>query len=132
MKKVIALIYCFLVIFILTSCASKNNKEIICEDLILAYETAGYSVYHDENPFEEKCNCTVIATDTETQEYIIFNFFNSDDDAKEYKKGRKYNIIIYFFAVIFGETRWMKVDTYKNIEFEYLDKSLYQPFKNLL
>jgi len=134
MKRFIALILTF-VLFFFVGCntAQTSGKDIVCTDVIAAYEGAGFEVWHNETTTEQyPWVCRVKAENLENGDYIYFHFFASHEQAVEYYDERKYNVLIWMFSVIFGEPSWLTVKVYNNIEIEFDKSYLYKPFKTLL
>lgn len=117
----------------LASCSKGEIKEITPEDVVAAYENAGYEVWQSEEDDDsiEGERYTIRATH-ENGDYIFFHFFDSEENAEAYADTRWYNVLIWLFSVIYGEPSWLTTDTYGNIEIEYDDKTLYEPFKELI
>ena len=88
MRKILATFLAFVCLFFV-SCdtVEKTDKEITCADVLAAYEQAGYEVFHKETASEEGGYCYVKATDSETEEYIFFHFFE--------------NIVCFFCFIVF-------------------------------
>lgn len=115
------------------SCSKKEIKEITPEEVISAYEEAGYEVWdseEDDDPVLGERH-TVKATH-ENGDYIFFHFFDSAENAEQYADTREYNVLIWLFSAIYGEPHWLNTETYGNIEIEYDNKDLYKPFKELI
>lgn len=122
------LVFCLAIAF--CSCAN-TEKSVSCEDVIAAYEDAGYEVWHGEEAGADSAYY-VKAIDPETEEYIYFLFFETADEAKEYADARQYNVLLWMFSVIYGHPSWLTTKTYQNIEIEYDHSYLYEPFRKLI
>lgn len=132
-RLVSIILLAFLVFTTLASCKNKEIKEITPEEVIAAYDEAGYDVWHseeDDDPIEGE-RYTVRATH-ENGDYIFFHFFDTAKNAEAYAEKREYNLLLWLFSAIYGEPHWLKTKTYGNIEIEYADKELYEPFKELI
>jgi len=137
MKKKIMLIFSlFIFIFSLSSCNNqkiKSDKEIICEDVMRVYEKSGYDVFHKETTDQDYIwNCYVKCTAPDSNDYIFFYFFETTEEAENYAKERKWNIILYFSSCLMGDPSWLTTKNCNNIEIEYDENYLYKPFKELL
>ncbi len=122
-----------LVLSALASCKNGEIKEITPEQVVMAYEEAGYDVWYseeDDDPIEGERH-TVRATH-ENGDYIFFHFFDSVENAEAYADTRQYNVVIWLFSVIYGDPSWLTTETYGNIEIEYDNKDLYEPFEELI
>lgn len=117
----------------LASCKSGETKDITPEEVISAYEEAGYEVWsqeEDDYPIEGE-RYTVKATH-ENGDYIFFHFFDSVENAEAYAEEREYNILLWLFSAIYGDPSWLSTETHGNIEIEYDNKDLYEPFGELI
>ena len=134
MKKIIPLLLVFVCLFFAgCNTTTKTDKSIACGDVIAAYEQAGYEVFHKEATAEDgEWVCYVKASNTATQEYIFFHFFETHEEAVAYSKEREYNVLIWLLSVLYGDPSWLTTKVYNNIEIEYDNSSLYEPFKELL
>ena len=136
MKKVILMSLLLSVIFPLSSCGSQNitnDKEITCEDIIRVYEEAGYEIFHKETTEQEyNWECYVKCTAPDSNDYIFFNFFETNEEAVSYEEEREWNLLLYFTSCFMGEPSWLITKTYNNIEIEYDQKYLYKPFEELI
>ena len=126
------LVFLMLSALLLSLCGcNKSEKTLSCEDVVAAYEKAGYQVFHSE--WENlDFSCSVQATDPKTGEYISFHFFENAEEAEAYADSRQYNVVIWLFSVIYGDPSWLTTKTYQNIEIEYDHSYLYKPFKDLI
>lgn len=133
MKKLLALcLTVVLFIFSLTSC-NTHNKEITCQEVIDIYEEAGYSVFHCEhNPGNPELMCYIKCTAPNSDDYIFFHFYKTNESAEAYISEGEWNILLYLYSAILGEPTWITTKTYNNIAIEYNQSYLYKPFKKLL
>ena len=136
MKKFILLIIAIFLVITLSSCDNDNivsEKEITCEDIIKVYEKAGYEIFHKETTDQDyDWNCYVKCTAPDSDDYIFFYIFDTNEEASNYADGRDWNILLYFFSELFGDSSWLKTKSYNNIAIEYDQKELYKPFESLL
>ena len=132
MKKMFLSMLLLISIFTLTSC-DNNKKEITCEDVVKVYEEAGYTVFHkDTNTDDYKYECYVQCTASNSEDYIMFHFFETTEEAKSYADEREWNVILFIYSCAMFQPTWLTTKTYNNIEFEYHENYLYKPFKTLL
>ena len=132
MKKMFLSVLILISIFVLISC-DNTKKEITCEDVIKVYEEAGYEVFHKEtNPDDYKYECYVQCSASDSENYIIFHFFETNEKAESYAAERKWNVILFLYSCAMFEPTWLTTKTYNNIEIEYHENYLYKPFKTLL
>ena len=136
MKKFILLIVTIFLAITLSSCDNDNmvsDKEITCEDIIQVYEGAGFEIFHKETADQEyDWECYVKCTAPDSDDYIFFYIFETNEEAVSYAEERKGNFLIYLFSWIYGEPSWLKTKSYNNIEIEYDRNELYEPFKSLM
>lgn len=136
MKKCLLLIFTLLLLFTLISCDNDNTiaeKEITCDDIIEVYKEAGYEIFHKETTDQDyDWNCYVKCTAPDSDDYIFFYIFDTNEEAVNYADGRDWNILLYFFSELFGDPSWLKTKSYNNIAIEYDQKELYKPFESLL
>ena len=137
MKKILSIILLLSFSLSLTACGnSAEPKEISCEDIIKAYEDAGSYVAHGEHREETDSShlCYIRASVTEEPygDYIYFITCFTEEQAKETRETDKYNLIIWFYASISGESRWLKTGTYGKIEYSYYNPKLIKPFNELI
>ena len=136
MKKCLLLIFTLLLLFTLISCDNDNTiaeKEITCDDIIEVYKEAGYEIFHKETTDQDyDWNCYVKCTAPDSDDYIFFYIFDTNEEAVNYADGRDCNILLYFFSELFGDPSWLKTKSYNNIAIEYDQKELYKPFESLL
>ena len=137
MKKIISIILLLSFAVSLTACGNTAEpKEITCEDIIKAYEDAGYRVIHgahqDESESSQLCYIRVDLTEEPDSDYIYFTTYFTEEQAEEARKRDEYNLIIWFYASINGESRWLKTGTYGKIEYSYYNPNLIKPFNELV
>lgn len=119
------------------ACVKTESKEITCEEIITAYEEAGYSVlYHghenDTMYNEDGIYCSFEIRDPYNEDnYMYVHRYFSEEDAKTASKERRFNPILWFFFGIFGEWRWLHVRCYGDIEYETFDYKIMKPLENL-
>ena len=140
MTKAIRIISVLMIVIlslpVLASCSDKEIKkirEITPEDVITAYEAAGYEVWHGEavnDPIKGKHY--YVQANHENGDYIYFSFFDSSENAEAYADEREWNILLWLFSAIYGDPSWLTTEAYGNIEIEYDNKKLYEPFKDLV
>ncbi len=138
MKKIISILLLLSLALSLTACTSFEAKEITCEEIIAAYEEAGYSVlYHghenDENYHDLGMYCCFEIRDPNNENnYMYVNRYFTAEDAKAACEERQFNPILWLFFGIFGEWRWLHVKCYGNIEYETFDYKMLIPMYKLM
>ncbi len=121
----------------LASCkSSPQPKEITCEDIIRAYEDAGYFVTHgahkDEAESTQLCYIKANVTEDSDSDYIYFITCFTEEQAEEARQIDKYNLFVWFYGTMNGESRWLKTGTYGKIAYSYYSSELIKPFNELV
>lgn len=136
MKKIYACILAVLLCITFVSCGKVEPKELSCEDIIKAYEDAGYYVMHGEHKDEadsaQLCYIKANLTEDEDSDYIYFITCFTEEQAEEAAKTDKYNLAVWLYAAVSGESRWLKTGTYGKIEYSYYNPKLIEPFNELI
>ncbi len=135
MKKAISLLLLIFIIAGLPACQRGSAPAPTCDAVIAAYEQVGYHIYHivNENQgeiYDESCYVKVWLDDE--YDYVYFYFFENADAAEAYAEIRQYNVLIFLFSVIYGDPSWLHTKTYGNIEYEYENPKLMEPFNALI
>ncbi|MGM9631706.1 MAG: hypothetical protein ACI3XL_01260 [Eubacteriales bacterium] len=137
MKKIISIILLLSFVLSLTACVNSTEpKEISCEDIIKAYEDAGYYVTHgahkDEAESSQLCYIKASISEDSGSDYIYFITCFTEEQAKEAAEADKYNLAIWLYAAVCGESRWLKSGAYGKIEYSYYNPKLIKPFNELI
>ena len=137
MKKIISIILLLSFVLSLTACCNSTEpKEISCEEIIAAYEDAGYYVTHGEHKDEAEgsqlCYIKASLTEDSDSDYIYFITCFTEEQAEEVAKTDKYNLAVWLYAAVSGESRWLKTGTYGKIEYSYYNSKLIKPFNELI
>lgn len=136
MNRIISIILLVTFLAVLVSCSDPEVKEISCEDIIKAYEDAGYYVSHGEHNNEADstrvCYIKANVSDDPDSDYIYFTTCLTEEQAEEMEKTDKYNIVVWAYSAIMGESRWLKSETYGKIEYSYYNSELIKPFEELI
>lgn len=134
--KLILILSLFFSVTFLASCDNQNitgDKEITCEDIIKVYEEAGYDIFHKETTDQDyDWECYVKCTAPDSDDYIFFYIFDTNEEAVNYADEWEWNILLYFFSELFGDSSWLKTKSYNNITIEYDQNELYVPFESLI
>ena len=135
MKKIASLIILVAIALSIVSCGNTEVRDISCEEIIEAYENAGYFVTHGEHKDEEDGSrlCYIRADISEelNGDYIYFVTCFTEEQAREAQETDKYNIVVWLLAALQGEGRWLKTGTYGKIEYSYYNDELIKPFEKL-
>lgn len=137
MKKIA--LFLFLLSFALTlaACGSSSApREISCEEIINAYEAAGYCVTHGAHKNEAEgtqlCYIKANVSEAPDSDYIYFITCFTEEQAAAVAQTDQYNFAVWLYAAISGESRWLKTGTYGKIEYSYYDPELINPFNELI
>ena len=100
MKKILSII--LLLSFALSLTAWGNStepKEISCEEIIKAYEDAGYFVTHGEHKTQAEssqlCYIKANLTEDSDSDYIYFITYFTEEQAEEAAETDKYNLAVW-------------------------------------
>ena len=137
MKKIVSFALILALGLTLVSCSgSRQAKEISCKDIVQAYEDAGYYVVHGEHKAEANsewlCYIKVSISEDDNSDYIYFTTCFAEKQAEELAKEQKYNLVIWFYGAICGESRWLKSERYGKIHYSYYNDELAKPFHELI
>ena len=136
MRKAVSALLIFAFMLSLFACSRSEIKDISCDDIIKAYEDAGYYVSHGEHKHEsestELCYIKANISEEDDSDYIYFITCFTEEQAKEIAKRDKYNWAIWIYATVVGESRWLKSGTYGKIEYSYYNSELIKPFQDLI
>jgi hypothetical protein len=135
MKKIISTLLLLSFCFSFAACGKSEPKEISCEEIIEAYEDAGYYVAHGEHKDEadstQQCYIKASLSENTDSDYIYFTTCFTEEQAEKARKIDKYNLFIWLYATVSGESRWLKTGTYGKIEYSYYNSELIKPFDEL-
>ena len=132
MKRIVCFfLFTALLLAVFTGCADKS-RPVTCDEVIAAYEQAGYEVWHRDYPDREYGYLCEVAIEEEDGDSIRFHFYETSEEAEAEAEQRQWNGLLWMFSVIYGEPTWLETESYRNIEIEYDDDALYKPFKKLI
>ena len=132
MKKVLLLLIPFTILS-LTSCDNASSGvSITCDEIEKVYLDNGYDVFHKDHN-DESNNCyMVFKKNKDSNDAIYFNIYETNEDAQDAQKDGEWNLVLWFYSAINGETRWKQSKCYNNIQYDYFDSTLAKPFEDLL
>ena len=131
MKKYLALLLAG--ILLLSGCSPQHRTDVTREEIVAAYEVAGYSVWTDT--YEEKQEHGEIAyvqANHPDGDYIYFTVFETEEAAEAYKEEFYHPGMMGLFSVIFGDPSWPRWEVYGCVVAEYDHPDLFEPFEELL
>lgn len=125
----------------LTSCGKREDTEatkVSCEEIIAAYEDAGYSVlYHGHeddtvyNDIGQYCAFEIRDPDNEDNYMYVHRYF-SEEDARAASEEEKFHPVLWLFFGIFGEWRWLHTGCYGDLTYSTFDRKMIKPLKALM
>lgn len=131
MKRFSAILFVFFLL--LSGCSSKYRTDVTPEEIVAAYEKAGYSVYfeyYDEKLEEGEIGA--IQANHPDGDYIYFSIFETEEEAKAAKETYYHPVAMHLFSVIFGDPSWQRWDVYGTIVAQYVEPDFMEPFEELL
>lgn len=131
-KKFLSIALIFALFLFISGC-SVTRTDITQEEIVAAYEEAGYEVW--SRAYDEKLDHGEIAyvqADHPDGDYIYFSIFENEKDAKAYKEEYYHPVMMGLFSVIFGEPSWQRWEVYGCILVQYDDSDFFDPFRELL
>ena len=133
MKRIAVYALIFLLILSLCGCGSRYRTDITMDEIVDAYQKAGYGTY--SGVYDEKLEHGAIAyiqANHSSGDYIYFEFFETEEEAKACEEANDHPIVKGLFSVIYGEPAWVRMETYGCIVVEYWNTDLFEPFEKLL
>ena len=119
-------------VLLLAGCSQKR-ADISREEIVTAYEAAGYIVSTDV--YDEKLDYGQIAyvqADHPDGDYIYFLFFETEEAAEKYKRQFYHPVTMGLFSVLFGEPSWQCWEVYGCIVAQYDVPEYMKPFEGIM
>lgn len=137
MKKIISILLLLSLAFSLTACGKSEPKEITCEEIIAAYDDAGYNVFHNHDDpvyydLNQYCYIKISDPDDPENNYLYVTRYFTEEDAKAAAEDLEFNPVLWGFFCIFGEWRWLHTGYYGDLTYETFDKKMIKPLKELM
>ena len=138
MKKVVAFcLAAITVVLCLSGCGNSEFREISCDDIIAAYEEAGYTVsYHLHRDTDAEtdviCNIQIVDPDNPERNYLYIDRYADEATAQTAAEEGKYNIALWLIASLYGELRWLKSEQYGEIHYHSFSREMINLFEELL
>ena len=137
MKKIIAILLLLFLALSLTACGNSEPKEITCEEIIAAYDDAGYNVFHNHDDpvyydLNQYCYIKISDPDDPENNYLYVTRYFTEEDAKAAAEDLEFNPVLWGFFCIFGEWRWLHTGYYGDLTYETFDKKMIKPLKELM
>ena len=115
-----------------SGCNANPGRRVSCDEVMRAYEEAGYDVYHRDYPEQEYGYVCMVRIEEEDGDSIEFHFHETQEEAEAEAKERQWNWALWMFSVIYSDPTWLETETHYNIEIEYDDDDLIKPFRKLV
>ena len=139
MKRIISIILLFSLAMSFTACDDSEPKEISCEEIITAYEKAGYSVlYHGHendtvyNDLGIYCSFEIRENPDNAANYVYIDRYFTEEQAKAASDEQQFNPILWLFFGVFGEWRWLHTGCYGDIVYSTFEYKMLKPLKGLM
>jgi len=135
MKRVISVLLLLALAVSFFACTPHRSEEFSCEDIIAAYEAAGYTLGHHlhEDPvyLEDGICCSLMFQDPQDPDknYIYIDRYRTGRDAQKATTENKYNPILWFVSVLYGERRWLRSDCFGTLHYMTFDKKMITPLR---
>ena len=127
-----------LALAILCSGCTTKRTDVTPEEVIDAYEAAGYAVWFEmyDEPLADGQIGAIRANhpdaENEFSDYVYFYIFDDEEAAEAYKETDYHPVAMGLFSVIFGYPSWVRWEVCGNILAEYSDPDFYDIFEGLL
>lgn len=137
MKRVISILLLLSLAASFSACTPHRTDEVSCEDIIAAYEKAGYTLGHHlhEDPvyLEDGICCSLLFEDPQTPDknYIYIDRHNSTQDAKSAANDQKHNLVLWFMSALYGETRWLRHGCLGEIHYSTYEREMIKPLREM-
>lgn len=129
MRRIFLIALTFLLL--LTGCS--RRKDITCQEIVAAYEAAGYSVSTER--YDERLEygrVGYIQANHPDGGYIYFSIFGTEEEAQAYIKQFYHPVMMGLFSVIYGDPSWPRWEAHGCIVVEYDRPVFYHVFENLM
>lgn len=138
MRRIFAFIITFFISLSFISCSNNaEQREISCEDIINAYQDAGYIVkYHnhrgENTEYDAICNIQIEDSNNPEKNYLYIDRYANADEAENAAKENKYNIVTWFIFALHGEWRWLKSESYGEFHYHTFNNKIVKPLEDLM
>ncbi len=138
MKRVISVLLLLSVTLSFFACTPYRSEEVSCEDIMAAYEAAGYTLGHHlhEDPVytQEGIFCSLLFEDPENPDknYIHIHRHYTTSGARKATIENKYNPILWFVSALYGEGRWLKSEQFGKLHCTTFDKKMIAPLQSIV
>ena len=138
MKRVISVLLLLSLTFSFFACTPHRSDEVSCEDIIAAYEAAGYTLGHHlhEDPvyLEDGICCSLMFQDPQDPDknYIYIDRYRTGRDARDATIKSKYHPILWFVSVLHGEGRWRRSERFGTLHYTTFEKKMLKPLQSII
>ncbi len=139
MKKILSIFLFILLVLSLVACGNSEPKEISCEEIIAAYEEAGYSVlYHGHendtvyNDLGIYCSFEIRENPDNADNYVYIDRYFTEEQAKAANQEQQFHPILWLFFGVFGEWRWLHTGCYGDIVYSTFEYKMLKPLQELM
>ena len=137
MKRIVSVLLLLSIAFSFSAC-THIQKEVSCEDIIAAYENAGYTMGHHlhEDPvyLEEGICCSLLFEDPDDPEknYIYIERHNTTNGAYQAAEESEYNLVLWFISLVHGEGRWLRSEQFGTLHCTTFEKKMLKPLQSIV
>ena len=120
------------------SACTRIQKEVSCEDMIAAYENAGYTLGHHlhEDPvyLEDGICCSLMFQDPENPDnnYIYIERHTTANGAYQATKESEYNLVLWFVSLVHGEGRWLRSKQFGTLHCTTFERKMLKPLQSIV
>ena len=138
MKRVISVLLLLSLTFSFFACTPHRRDEVSCENIMAAYEEAGYLLGHHlhEDPvyLEEGICCSLMFEDPDDPEknYIYIERHTTTNGAYLATEEDEYNPILWFVSVLHGEGRWLRSKQFGKLHCTTFEKKMLKPLQSII
>ena len=138
MKRVISVLLLLALAVSFFACTPHRSEEFSCEDIIAAYEAAGYTLGHHlhEDPvyLEEGICCSLLFEDPDDPEknYIYIERHTTTNGAYLATEESEYNLVLWFISLVHGEGRWLRSEQFGTLHCTTFEKKMLKPLQSIV
>lgn len=139
MRRIISVLLLLSLTLSLLACsAPKDVRDVCCEDIIAAYEDAGYVLGHHlhEDPvyLADGICCSLMFKDPEDPDknYIYIDRHTTANGASLATEEGEYNLVLWFFSLLHGEGRWLLSEQFGALHCSTFDRKMLKPLQGIV
>ena len=116
----------------LSACSqTQSGQPITCAEIEQTYIEAGYWAQHIEPYVDANC-CIIVREEEHSEDSLYFYVYDTAEQAQTKQEGTDGNMLVWLFSVVLGDGGWITAKSYNNIEYDYYNEDLAQPFEELI